>query len=98
MKKTNLVKIDLLDYEDGMIRFDNEIRDTTGSGSNTTSYSIIGSVIEVLAETGYITHKEAEVYSRIHEDHLEVIDLVVVEKIKEALKFGDKVKDFYYKK
>lgn len=95
--KTNrLVEIDLIEYDDGGIMFDQTIREKDGSSSNTGSNSLVGCVIEMLAETELLTHKEIDVYKRLHNDHLEVLDTLILSKIKEALKVGDEIREMYY--
>ena len=92
MKRKKIFEI----YQDGD-KF--EIIEDTDNMPETSWYSsIVRCCLSILCKAEYLTPKEIDnMCCRLHEDHLEVLDVVVIEKIKEALALSNSVRKELYK-
>lgn len=94
-KKEEVFRIDMFTYDDGEVRFDyNDKNSSIGLFD-----SLLKAIIVGLAETELLTKEEVDSYCyRIDNDHGEVIEIHILDKIKEALKLADGVKGEFYQK
>ncbi len=74
------------------------ISDTDGMPETNWHESLVRCCLKILSKADYLTEEETEnMIFRLHEDHNEVLDFHIIEKIKEGLKLSNIVRKELYK-
>lgn len=96
-KKREIVRIDLLEYSDGGIMFDVNT-DHNKVTTSSLSFSLVDAMVKIFHDLEIFSPKDVRSYERIHDCHKEVIDELIIEKMKDALKLSDIMMKEYYRK